>query len=542
MPRSGSQRKTGLKKVGVIRAAHYERCSSDDHRFKDFSTIENQHDRNTRHIQEKGWKDVGGYSDRGKTGTNLERKGFQQLLTDAQAGALDVVTVTYMSRLARGPAYHAAEYLLRMAGVDVEMVEETFGDDFTGQMSKEFTILVDGIQPKQAGLHTKTKMEGMVSRGYVCGVIPFGYKAVFAAEGELNAEKEPPKRPMPDEDEAPLVRTAFEMARQRCTQASIREYLKMVAPQSRRWTTTQVKQLLTNEFYLGVLKFGDWRNEAAHEPLVDRETWDAVQQVFERPAGRPPKNADNYSYYLRGRVHCPHCHCPYTQVSVPRSKRVHYYACLEANKHHSDCPVKRVNADALHFTVLSLIERSARHHTVMHSLIAKSGGWGVADEVTRTLRGQLGKKLQFLGLQIENTWKMADDGRGHDLVMSRLERLQREQRDVAEKMKAVDAEIEKATIKRPEAAMVCASWGRLVDLWNVLTEEERALSLQSLVEHVDMTTKDRVLLRLSPIAEVHGQMLAINSRMGAGRFCNLNRLSSIRSCEAPPHFRKCLNL
>ena len=48
------------------------------------------------------------------------------------------------------------------------------------------------------------------------------------------------------------------------------------------------------------------------------------------------------------------------------------------------------------------------------------------------------------------------------------------------------------------------------------TEEERKEVMNGLVQEVVVTEKDRVHLRLSPIASVHGQLIAINSRMGAG--------------------------
>ena len=61
------------------------------------------------------------------------------------------------------------------------------------------------------------------------------------------------------------------------------------------------------------------------------------------------------------------------------------------------------------------------------------------------------------------------------------------------------------------------AWGQVIDLWDVLTEEERKEVMNGLVQEVIVTEKDRVHLRPSPIASVHGQFIAINSRMGAGR-------------------------
>src|SRR5215467_8629771 len=126
------------------RYAIYLRCSSDDQAQGDYTTIDTQRELNTQHVVTHGGTLVKEYADEGKTGTNLKRPGWRQLLADAQAGLFDVVCVTYMSRLARGKPYHIAEYLLNEAGVQVELVREKFTPDLAGHVNQEMTILMDG--------------------------------------------------------------------------------------------------------------------------------------------------------------------------------------------------------------------------------------------------------------------------------------------------------------------------------------------------------------------------------------------------------------
>ncbi|HZP81007.1 MAG TPA: recombinase family protein [Chthonomonadaceae bacterium] len=175
--------RTRKKTTGPLRYANYYRCSSDDYKYQDYSTIESQRDKDTAHVQKKGGIVVAEFKDEGKTGTNLKRKGWKDLLAFAQNGGCDRVCITYMSRLARGKEYYIAEYLLREAGVEVEMVEESFEEDMAGQIQKEMTILVDGIFPKQISAFTKTKMDAMVAHGYFCGGQPvLGYITVVVTD------------------------------------------------------------------------------------------------------------------------------------------------------------------------------------------------------------------------------------------------------------------------------------------------------------------------------------------------------------------------
>ncbi len=505
------------------RYAIYARCSSDDQAFQDFSTVDVQQEFNRLDVQQKGGSLVKVYGDEGISGTHLRRKDFQRMLVDAQSGLFDVVVCTYMSRLGRGKAFDNAEYELEKYGVRVEMVKEHFTDDLNGYIQQTMTKMMDGMYPKQVSQWTKTKMEAMVRAGYVCGgTLPFGMSKEYVEGVGSNSrnDNEPPKRYVPQPDEAEIVQHAFALYLEQRTLASVRSYLCAVT--DRKWMTTTVKNLLMNQIYVGVLSFGQWRNENAHEPIVDRAVFQQVQEALGQFSPRVANGDDDFTYYLRRRVRCPHCGCPYTQLSVNRGSakrpknRIHYYVCSKANKKKSECPVVRINAEALHYTVLHEIEHAAKHHTVMHKLISQSGGWGNADDTQKAIRGQLAKKKQFVALQISNINNAIAQGGNFRSLLVTLERLEREQEDACGQLRSIEAEIAAATIKRPTAKQVQEAWGEVIDVWEDMTEEDRQDALGGLLASVEVKEKDRVFLQFNPIAEVHGQMLALNSQMGAG--------------------------
>src|SRR5215472_10556641 len=91
------------------------------------------------------------------------------------------------------------------------------------------------------------------------------------------------------------------------------------------------------------------------------------------------------------------------------------------------CPVQRINADALHHTVLHEIERAARHRTVMHRLIAQSGGWQEPDDDQKAVRGQLAKRKQFVAVQIANITRAVAEGGNFRSLLTTLAKLEAEQ-------------------------------------------------------------------------------------------------------------------
>ncbi|MES2463630.1 MAG: recombinase family protein, partial [Armatimonadota bacterium] len=156
-----------------LRYAMLLRCSSDDQALGDFTTIDSQRQINRRFIEERiaesGGTFTGEYIGEGKSGKDLKRPDWIAAYADARARKFDVLVISYMSRLARGSVYHAAEYLLHQEGVRVVMVKENFGSDTAGRILKDITILGDGLYIQKVSEHTKAKQSEMMEKGYICG-------------------------------------------------------------------------------------------------------------------------------------------------------------------------------------------------------------------------------------------------------------------------------------------------------------------------------------------------------------------------------------
>ena len=165
------------------------------------------------------------------------------------------------------------------------------------------------------------------------------------------------------------------------------------------------------------------------------------------------------------------------------------------------CPFGCVNAERVHarVTVLGYVEHAASHWTVMRKLISESGGWGNADEAQKALQGQLGKQKQSLEMRIANYVKAVGDGRMSDALLAALDKAEAEKQAVCVQMEAAEQQIRAATLKRPTTGQVQEAWGNVGRVWPVLTEEERADLLATLVQTVEVTDKEKVTLELLPI-------------------------------------------
>ncbi len=509
-----------------VRFAMYLRCSSDDQRHGDFTTIDAQRQINLRYIAEQGGVLIGEYNDEGRTGTNLKRSDWKRLKRDAEARLFDKVVVTYMSRLGRGKTFYIAEYLLEEAGVEVALVKEEFTPDLAGYANQSVKVFLDGMYPIQVAEWTRAKMKEMIENGYWCGgTLPLGYMKVEVANPKIarHPDKPPPKRLVPNPDEVPFVIAAGELYVDTGSYARVQSYLEAVTGHA--WRLDQVKYLLTNEVYRGVLRHGDWRKDNAHEPIMPDEVWEKIQ-TRERERIREPKSdpKDQNPYYLRGLVYCGFCGHRMTPASHHgRAARVSYYECVGSTRKKA-CPVKRINAYSLHKAVLEHIERGATHPTRMAEIIREAVKAVPPPERSSSELEALKRRLRECERKIKHCLNAVETG-GATVrpLIKRLEELEAERLHLEQAKLTVEKQIAESKIARPEAVYVQSLWSRFMELWEEATDAERAELLPLLVERVEMQEKERGYCRLL-FAAHHPRLLPastsrnveINYDLGAG--------------------------
>lgn len=486
--------------AGKLRYASYARCSTDDQKHRDFSTVEVQHELNGKKIADLDGQLVGQYQDEGKTGTNLNRTDWKRLLADAQAGKIDVVVCTYMSRLGRGDSYIIAEYELRKAGANVILVQEKFTEDLAGYVGQRFTNLMDGVYPKMVSQWTRTKLEQMVAHGYRCGgKLPYGYIAEVVVGSIMVSthDNSPPKRLVPDREAVPFVRRAFALFVETGSYARVADYLNSVS--GRQWTIHHVRYLLKNETYLGIYQFGDWRNEKAHEPIISDRLWEAVQGREKMRSREPKPQAKNPAgFYLRGIIYCEHCGVRLSPANHHgRVSTVRYYECINNIKHKAKCPVRRVNAGAVHDAIIDHIRRGAFHKSRMAEVIREACKKIPQPSSLNEELAALDRKLRDTRRRMNNCLEAIERGGvGLKALLIRMEDLDAEQIVLGEQRQRVELQLAESRLNRPTVEQVQEAWTHFLELWEVADDVQRQRLLPLIVERVDFQDKEHGTARL----------------------------------------------
>jgi len=193
---------------------------------------------------------------------------------------------------------------------------------------------------KDLSRNVKRTLHQLARQGFsVGGFPPRGYKVEKVQIGiKRNGEPRYASRWVPDPKWAPVVQEAFRMKAQGVTTLEILEKTGLFK------TKGSLTWFFRNKTYLGIRKCGELEIPNAHEPLIDKETWDQVQARLVRsprkgkswPQGREHPSRTASPYLLSGLIRCAYCGSAMIGRAVTRGsrrgKRWRCYLCGRKNR------------------------------------------------------------------------------------------------------------------------------------------------------------------------------------------------------------------
>ena len=243
-----------------------------------------------------GWEYMGVYADEAKTGTKDGRESFQALLTDCRAGKIDMVITKSISRFARNTVTLLETVReLKELGIDVWFEEQNI-HSLSADGELMLTILASYAQEESLSVseNQKWRVRKNFEEGKPWDCTMLGYRA---NNGILEIVPE----------EAQTVKLIFKMYLDGFGTPAIANRLnEMFIPtrMNKSWCQATIGKMLRNEKYAGdlllqktfradhlskrtVVNNGELPQffvSEAHEPIIDRATFDAVQTEIERRA------------------------------------------------------------------------------------------------------------------------------------------------------------------------------------------------------------------------------------------------------------------
>lgn len=364
------------------------------------------------------------YIDNGATGTNFQRHGFQQMLSDIEAGFVNCVIVKDLSRLGRNTidtGYYIETWFpqrnVRFIAVN-ENYDTADPDDTAYGILIPLRNMINEAYALDIARKIKASQRQMMKDGkYIGGRTPYGY---LKAKGDCH-------QLVVDPVTAPVVRQMFQWAYKgaglntivlRLNEAgimtpshykfSIGEIRNEKQLGSGKWQTFTVTKILRSEIYTGDLVQGhttiiDHKQVPAgpenlivvrdtHEAIVSRELFDTVQKKLDETAkeNKSRKATPYTANILKGKVFCGCCGGSLHRQRCQRKKTADRYVfhCLTNSRiAHGACPGVLIYEEALMETLTGII---------LENLDAALGKYALcleAPATQREVREELGQKI-----------------------------------------------------------------------------------------------------------------------------------------------------
>ena len=322
-----------------------------------------------RFAKDNDYSVVGIYKDPGKSATNMNRPGLQDLILRCQDDRnIDAVMVQDTDRLARNEADHLQiKAMLKKVGAKVISVSQPMLDDSTpeGQFMDLVIAGVNAFQSRITGRKVGKCMLEKFREGWWPSLAYFGYKNMNAGTSD-----QPKNIIGNDEEKQVFIKKAFKMFATGLYSADeVNDDLYkqgFTTKGNKKIASSQFNRILKNPFYYGLMRFRGEERIGLHKPIISKELFDQCQNIIAEHNLGANRNR-KYNFLLRGFVYCGICGHRFT-ADHHISKKKSYYHC---SGDHSN-KKQNVIARDLEARVEQLFEQIQLPQSFVEKLLARA--------------------------------------------------------------------------------------------------------------------------------------------------------------------------
>lgn len=269
-----------------IRCAIYTRKSSEDGLDQEFNSLDAQREACEAFIKSQrglGWVALSTfYDDGGLSGGSMARPALQNLLTDIDAGKIDLVVVYKVDRLTRSLADFAKIVdVFDARSVSFVSVTQQFNTATSmGRLTLNMLLSFAQFEREVTAERIRDKIAASKQKGmWMGGIPPLGYDLVD-------------KKLVVNKAEAGVVRSLYLLYLELGNVRALKDAANQQRFVTKRrqfgddhfggkpFTRGHLYQILHNPIYAGQISHKGKIYEGQHEGIVDRKTWEAVQRTL----------------------------------------------------------------------------------------------------------------------------------------------------------------------------------------------------------------------------------------------------------------------
>ena len=380
------------KKENTGITALYCRLSRDDGAEGDSNSVANQKRLMQKYAKENGLGNTRFYVDDGYTGTNFNRPGFQKLLEDIEMGYVTTVIVKDMSRLGRDylqVGYYTDTYFPDRSIRFIAINDCVDSEDGENELAP-FRNVMNEMYARDISRKVRSSHRLRGNAGEPLSQPPYGYMK----------SPDNPKRWIIDPEAAKVVRDIFRMCLEGKGNETIARILqehevlvpmaywhskglgrggKKTQPNPFKWCKTTVAKILSQQEYCGdVINFKTYSKsfknktrlansqenwvvfKGVHEPIIEREVFERVQEITGKTKRRAPKPENGEKSMFSDLLYCADCGSKLWYHVKHDKETIHFFSCSNYKGDRGTCPTTHyIRADSIEQVVKLELRRLA---------------------------------------------------------------------------------------------------------------------------------------------------------------------------------------
>ncbi|MGE0036705.1 MAG: recombinase family protein [Xanthobacteraceae bacterium] len=294
----------------VLRCAIYTRKSTEHNLDLEFNSLHAQREACEAYIKSQaheGWRLIRErYDDGAFSGASLDRPALQALLTELRSGRIDIIVVYKVDRLTRSLADFAKLVeLFDQHSVSFVSVTQSFNTTSSmGRLTLNVLLSFAQFEREVIGERVRDKIAASKRKGlWVGGPVPLGYASIG-------------KKLVVQPQEAETVRSIFRRYLELGSVGALAQDLDRCGVRTKqrpggkgnmgggvRFGVGTLAYLLKNRLYVGEISYRGEVHRGEHEPILDRDLFDAVQAKLKAGAVTRRLRLKASSAILAGRIY-----------------------------------------------------------------------------------------------------------------------------------------------------------------------------------------------------------------------------------------------
>jgi DNA invertase Pin-like site-specific DNA recombinase len=333
--------------------------------------------------------------------------------------------------------------VIRKWGITVHSLNDHIPEGDYGRFIEFFIDMSNEEKRKQTSLDAKRGLKDLVEKyGCVPGTPPRGFKRTPVDLGKRRDNTDHiAHRWDPDPDWTPHIKQAFAL---KAAGSSLTEIHKATRLYN---SLNSYRSFFQNKLYIGILEFADLTLENYCRPIIDRQTWDAVQRILALHADLQSASAKNSlhprrrssTYLLSGIAYCARCDSPLWGMTSGQRDGSYYrrYACTRA-KRRRDCDLQPIPAKALEREVISKLTAFFDDPGNMKALLEEDQRQLVdLASQNMVLTDNLKKRLKSVRRSITNVAEAIAERKKSKALLAKLTSLEGEETDLQSQLLAL---------------------------------------------------------------------------------------------------------